>query len=118
MTLSVLAYALWLGILTAVSPCPLVTNIAAISLIGHHAGRKDHVLLAGAALPGVFGVGTALPVLAFALLLAFASQSVGKAFDPISHIEKWVRLVTGTVLILAGLYYCLTPICGVGFGSP
>ena len=227
MTFSVLAYALWLGILTAVSPCPLATNIAAISLIGHHVGRKDHVLLAGLlytvgrtlayvalgvlitggltasadvsrflqkymnealgpilivlglvllgwlgsglsmnlagegvqrrakahglrwalpigalfalsfcpvsaglffaglipltlkqgsplALPGVFGVGTALPVIAFAFILAFASQSVGKAFDRLSHIEKWVRVVTGAVFILAGLYYCLTFIYGVG----
>ncbi|MCX6833307.1 MAG: sulfite exporter TauE/SafE family protein, partial [candidate division Zixibacteria bacterium] len=26
--------ALWLGILTSISPCPLATNIAAISFIG------------------------------------------------------------------------------------
>ena len=226
MTLSVLAYALWLGILTAASPCPLATNIAAISLIGHHAGRKDHVLLAGLlytagrtlayvalgvliaggltasgdmsrflqkymnealgpilivlglvllgwlgsglsmnlasegiqrrakahglrwalpigalfalsfcpvsaglffagliplalkqssplTLPGVFGVGTALPVIVFAFILAFASQYVGKAFDRLSHIEKWVRVVTGTVFILAGIYYCLVHVYGV-----
>lgn len=227
MTGAVVAYATWLGILTAVSPCPLATNIAAISLIGHHAGRRDHVLLAGLlytagrtlayvvlgvviaggltasaeasrflqkymnealgpilivlglillgwlgsglsmtlagegiqrrakahglrwalpigalfalsfcpvsaglffagliplalkqgsslALPAVFGVGTALPVIVFAFILAFASQYVGKAFDRLSQVEKWVRIITGTIFILAGVYYCLVHIYGVG----
>lgn len=39
--------ALWLGILTAISPCPLTTNLAAISFIGGHTGHKNRVLLAG-----------------------------------------------------------------------
>ena len=39
--------ALWLGILTAVSPCPLATNIAAISFIGRKAGKKNDVIASG-----------------------------------------------------------------------
>ena len=39
--------ALWLGVLTAISPCPLATNIAAISFIGQKAGEKNHVLYSG-----------------------------------------------------------------------
>jgi cytochrome c biogenesis protein CcdA len=30
--------ALWLGILTSVSPCPLSTNIAAVSYVGRQVG--------------------------------------------------------------------------------
>jgi cytochrome c biogenesis protein CcdA len=39
--------ALWLGILTSISPCPLATNIVAVSFIGKGVGRPYHVLLLG-----------------------------------------------------------------------
>lgn len=40
--------ALWLGILTSISPCPLTTNIAAISFLGSQAERTKSVLASGA----------------------------------------------------------------------
>jgi len=58
-------------------------------------------------LPVIYGLGTALPVIVFAFLIAFASQKVGKAFDRLTHIEHGVRIVTGIVFILAGLFYSL-----------
>ena len=42
--------ALWLGILTSISPCPLATNIAAISYIGRKVGNSRQVFLTGVAL--------------------------------------------------------------------
>lgn len=218
--------ALWLGLLTAVSPCPLATNIAAISFIARKAGQKEHVLLSGLlyalgrtliyvalgagiaaglmgnaeisrflqkhmneilgpvlillgmvllnwlgegisftpktgniqrkaekgsiflalpigalfalsfcpvsaglffgglvplaikegsfiVFPLVYGIGTALPVILFAFLLAFAAKSVGKVFTSLTHIEVWIRKITGTVFILVGIYYTLVHIYGV-----
>ena len=35
-----LAAAVWLGVLTSISPCPLAGNIAAISLISRAAPRR------------------------------------------------------------------------------
>jgi len=220
--------AFWLGILTAISPCPLATNIAAISFIGRKAGRKNHVLISGflyaagrtlayiglgavitagvlgsseisrflqqymneaigpimiilglvllgwigsgvslslgsaalqeragrggiiwalplgilfalsfcpvsaglffggllplalrqqsvLVLPVVYGVGTSLPVVVFAFIMAFASAYVGRAFNQLTRIELWVRYLTGTVFILAGIYYTITHIYGVIF---
>lgn len=217
------ASALWLGILTSISPCPLATNIAAISYIGRHVGSSRQVFLTGllymvgrtlaylglailliasvlsvpqistfvddymrlllgpiliivgmfllgllrpsfggsgmsegmqnrvdalgiwgapllgmvfalsfcptsaalffgtliplslraesrVALPCLYGVGTALPVLAFALLLALSAQSVGKAFNVLSRIEWWARVLTGSIFILVGVCFCLKSI--------
>ncbi len=223
-----IASALWLGILTSVSPCPLASNIAAISLIGRRVGQTQQVLLSGllytlgrtlayvglavlilagllasgeiarflqrylnqilgpvlilvgmlllgllgetlsfslagqgvqeraskgsiwwasvigllfapVLLPGIGGPllrGTAdtlgrawvpagaagalwhrhgIPVMAFAFLIAFAAQRVGKAFDRLTQVEWWVRTITGAVFVLAGIYYCLTCIYGISF---
>jgi cytochrome c biogenesis protein CcdA len=212
--------ALWLGILTSISPCPLSTNIAAISYVGRKVGKPRYVLMAGLlytagrslaylivavivtkgllSIPGVsmflqrnlnlytgplmlllgivlldiwkfslkggsisdrvqskvdsmgiwgaallgilfalafcpvsaglffgglipvamknnasavmavlYGIGTALPVMLFALLLAFAANRVGMVFRKITAIELWARRVTAVILILVGLYLIL-----------
>jgi threonine/homoserine/homoserine lactone efflux protein len=65
------------------------------------------------ALPMLYGVGTALPVLVFALLLAFAAASVGKAFNKLTAVERWIRILAGVLFVLAGLYYCLTHVYGI-----
>ena len=41
------ASALWLGILTSISPCPLATNIAAVSYLGRRVDRPGQVLGGG-----------------------------------------------------------------------
>lgn len=212
--------ALWLGILTSISPCPLATNIAATSFIGKRVGSGRYVLLSGLAytlgrmatylgvgvvvvlgvlsIPGVsaflqtymnkilgpvlilagmflldlirlrpagvlagrkvqkkaerggllaagllgvvfalsfcpisaalffgglvplalkhqsgvlfplfYGVGTALPVIVFAVLLATGARFVGAAFNRLTQVEKWSRRITGATFILVGIYYSL-----------
>ena len=39
--------AVWLGLLTSISPCPLATNVAAISFIGQRVDSPRHVLGGG-----------------------------------------------------------------------
>jgi cytochrome c biogenesis protein CcdA len=212
--------ALWLGILTSISPCPLATNIAAISFIGRRVGNPRHVLFAGllytagraftyvfigvllvtsllsaphvshllqkymnqalgpvlilvgmflldmigfnltglgisdgmksrvesmgimgalflgalfalsfcpvsaalffgsliplavksgsgALLPSVYGIGTALPVVLFAILIAFGVHSVGAVFNRVASLEVWARRITGVVFIGLGVYFSL-----------
>jgi cytochrome c-type biogenesis protein len=219
--------ALWLGILTSISPCPLATNIAAISYVGRKVARTRWVLLAGLLytlgralayvavallvtrsmqmIPGVsnflqkymnlaigpllvvvgillldlfrfrfggggmsnnlqnrvdkmgvwgagllgivfalafcpvsaglffggliplavkgntvllstlYGIGTALPVIGFALLLAFAAHLIGTAFKKLTAIEIWVRRVTAAVMLLVGVYLILRNNVGLNF---
>ena len=59
------ASALWLGILTAISPCPLATNIVAISYIGRRVARPRLVLLSGL----LYTIGRTLTYTAIAMLL-------------------------------------------------
>ena len=61
----------------------------------------------------LYGVGTALPVLGFALLLAVGSQSVNPLFGQVAQLEPWARKGTGVFFILLGSYYALTSIFGV-----
>ena len=212
--------ALWLGILTSVSPCPLATNIAAISYIGRKVHRPRHVFLTGLlytlgrtaaylgvaivlvasmlsvpqvslflqkylhmalgpllivvgmfllgliqfnlggsglsvalqkrvdalgiwaamplgmifalsfcptsaalffgsliplslqadsrlTLPLIYGVGTAVPVLVFATLIAGGAQSLGKAFQVLSRVEWWARMATGGIFVAIGIWFSL-----------
>jgi len=221
MNLSDLSLALWLGVLTSISPCPLATNIAAISYLGKNAGNKRITLWSGLAyttgrmttylvlgavlvsftriiprvslflqqhmpvilgpvliivglfllevfrfslggqiinqdaqerlsrsglwgafllgllfalsfcpvsaalffgntitlamkhqsrllFPGVYGFGTALPVILFSFLIAFGIHAVGKAYNKLSKFEKWARRSSGVVFICAGIYYTIT----------
>ena len=228
MTESLLAAgsALWLGILTSISPCPLVSNIAAVSYVGHQVGAPHRVLLAGVAyslgraltyvtvaavvvasllsipsvsfflqqrmnqvlgpllivagfvtlgwlrlpwsmnrsvgaleqrlasrgvlgagglgilfalsfcpvsaglffggllplatstgsrfvLPAIYGIGTGLPVVAVAGLLALGAGGIGRAFDALTRFERVATRVTGGAFVLAGIYLVLTHIVGL-----
>jgi cytochrome c biogenesis protein CcdA len=97
-----------LGILFALSFCPVSAGLFFGGLLPLAAKSGSHVVL-----PLLFGVGTALPVIAFAFLIAFAGQYVGKAFNRLTQVERWVRAVTGAVFVLAGLYFCLAHIYGI-----
>lgn len=100
-------WALPLGILFALAFCPpsIALFLSALVLSAEH----GNAILP----PVVYGIGTAVPVLGFALLIAFAGQYVGKAFNRLTQIERWFRLVTGVVFILVGIYYVLTHIYGL-----
>jgi len=59
-------------------------------------------------LPGVYGIGTGLPVVVFAILLGAGVQWVGTAFNRISVFERWARRVTAVAVICVGVYYTTT----------
>jgi cytochrome c biogenesis protein CcdA len=101
-------YALPLGIHFALSFCPVSAGLffgALIPLI-----LKNNSPLT---LPLIYGVGTAIPVVFFAFLVAYSSEMLGKAFNSLNKIEAFVRLFTGFIFIVAGIYYCLAHIYGI-----
>lgn len=102
-----------LGMLFALSFCPVSAGLFFGGLLPLAAANQSRLVL-----PSLYGVGTALPVIVFAFLMAFASQSVARAFNRLTQIEWWVRVITGVVFILAGVYYCLVYIYGLSLLSP
>lgn len=129
------AMGLWgaflLGILFAVSFCPTsaVWFFGLLALImGSEAGAitanlaNYGITLPEASLPGgtlilplIYGIGTALPVLVVAFLLAYSAGSVGKTYNMLSKVEWWARQLTGWIFILGGVYFGLTYIFEIPF---
>jgi len=62
----------------------------------------------GLFLPLVFAIGTGLPVIIFAYLIAFTLSSVGNLYSKLKTFEKWFRVVVAVVFIVVGLYYIYT----------
>ena len=94
-----------MGVVFALSFCPISAGLFFGSLFSLAMKHGSTVLL-----PSLYGLGTALPVLAFAFLLAFSANLVGKTFRKLTVFEVWARRITGLVFILAGIYLCLTRI--------
>ena len=85
-----------LGLLCAVSPCPMAANVAAVSYLARAAGSTRRVLLQGVG----YAAGRALSYLVIALVL-----QAGLASAPsVSHVlQKYVVLATGPLLILVAV---------------
>lgn len=88
--------ALWLGLVTSVSPCPLATNVAATSVLIRQLGHRGRALVGVVA----YTLGRIAVYLALALVLSagLTSQPALAAF-----LRREVPPLVGPVLILAGL---------------
>jgi cytochrome c-type biogenesis protein len=91
-----------MGIIFALTFCPLSAALYFGSLIPLAIDRKSAVMM-----PSVYGLGTALPVVAFAFIMAFSVKSIGKIFATLAQIEKWARKLTAVIFIGAGIYLLL-----------
>jgi cytochrome c-type biogenesis protein len=91
-----------LGCVFALSFCPVSAALFFGSLI-------PLAISSGASLvmPSIYGIGTGLPVLVFALLVAFGAGAISSVFDRVTRAEVWARRVTGVVFVAVGVYYSL-----------
>ncbi|MFA6033030.1 MAG: aromatic aminobenezylarsenical efflux permease ArsG family transporter [Myxococcota bacterium] len=97
-----------LGVVFAMSFCPLSAALFFGSLVPLAIRHQSGVLL-----PCVYGVGTALPVVFFSVILAFAAGYISKAFDALTILERWMRRLTAAVFIGIGGWYCAVYLLGV-----
>jgi cytochrome c biogenesis protein CcdA len=92
-----------LGIGFALSFCPISGALYFGSLLPLSLQHNSKLLL-----PALFGVGTALPVVVFAIIIAWSANLLGKAFDSITKVERFARIATGVVIIGVGIYLTLS----------
>lgn len=92
-----------MGIIFALAFCPVSAALFFGSLIPVAVQQQSPVLL-----PAIYGAGTALPVLLFALVLACGTNYLSKVFNAVSRVEVWARRATGVLFIIIGIYFCLT----------
>lgn len=56
-------------------------------------------------LPLLFALGTGIPVVIFAWLVAFSMGSIGGLYNKLRSFEKWFRRITAILFIATGIYY-------------
>jgi cytochrome c-type biogenesis protein len=91
-----------LGVVFALSFCPTSAALFFGSLIPLSLQANSSVTL-----PLVYGLGTAVPVLVFAVIIAVSAQSLGRAFNVLSKIEWWARMITGGIFVGVGIWFSL-----------
>ena len=89
--------ALYLGVLTSISPCPLATNIAAISYIGRKVENPRLVINAGL----LYTLGRCALYVALAGLLTTTALSIPAVS---LFLQKYMHLVLGPVFLLLGMF--------------
>ena len=89
-----------LGFIFALAFCPISAALYFGSLIPLAINSKSGIVL-----PFIYGIGTGLPVLIFAVAIALGVTSLSHWFHRITRLEYYTRKITGIVFILVGLYY-------------
>lgn len=92
-----LAAACYLGLLTAISPCPMATNIAAISYIARSVGNVRSVILSGIA----YAIGRVLLYAALGVVLVAGLLAVPEVSD---FLQKRLNQALGPILVLSGMF--------------
>jgi len=89
--------AFWLGILTSISPCPMATNIAAISYIGKRVEVPKKVLLSGL----LYTMGRVLTYFVLGFLIVVSMMSVP---DIANFLQDYINIILGPILVIVGLF--------------
>ena len=94
--IATLLTAFWLGLITSISPCPLATNVAALSLLARRVGDRRRALAGALA----YTAGRILAYLGIGLLiLAGLATMPGVA----AFLRQEILPLVGPLLILVGM---------------
>jgi cytochrome c biogenesis protein CcdA len=84
-----------LGLMTAVSPCPLATNITAIAYISNDISSKRKVMLKGV----IYTLGRAISYTVLGIIIYFGASS----FNVSIFFQKYGEKALGPLLVVIGL---------------
>jgi len=85
-----------LGLMTAISPCPLATNLTAIGYIGRDIRNRRQVFFKGLIYTG----GRAISYTALGMVIFFGAST----FDVSSIFQGWGEKLIGPLMIVIGLF--------------
>lgn len=85
-----------LGLMTAISPCPLATNISAIGFISRDIENRKRVFYKGL----IYTLGRALSYTGLALLIFFGASKMNISL----LFQGWGEKLLGPILIIIGLF--------------
>ena len=105
-----------LGLLTAVSPCPLATNITAIRVIGTEIENKNRIFLFGL----LYTLGRIVAYTVLGALLIYMLHSGIDTFDLQSEVSRGGELLIAPVLVSVGVLMRVgdrLPLRGFGLGA-
>lgn len=107
----VVVSAFWLGILTSISPCPLATNIAAVSYVGRNIASPWRIFFSGL----LYTAGRMIVYVGIGVILV---GSLLKSPNISFFLQTYMNKILGPVLIAVGMILIeLIPINVSGFGS-
>jgi cytochrome c-type biogenesis protein len=102
--------ALILGLMTAISPCPLATNITAVAYIGKELGDKRKIFLNGL----IYTLGRIVSYTLLGLIIYWGASRL----DISIFFQKYLNRILGPLLILIGLFMLdLFRLKGTGGGN-
>jgi len=88
--------AIVLGLLTAISPCPMATNITAIGFIGKDIGNKNRVFYNGL----IYTLGRTASYSILALILIFGADQ----FKISGIFQQYGEKIIGPLLVIIGIF--------------
>lgn len=89
-----------LGVVFALSFCPVSAALFFGSLTSLAVEYSSSLTI-----PAMYGIGTGLPVVIFAIVIAFSMHKLGEIYHNITKFETWFRKITGWIFIIAGIYF-------------
>lgn len=89
-----------LGILTAISPCPLATNIASIGYISRDIENRKSIFIKGV----LYTFGRILAYTALGIILISILEEGASVFGIQKYVSKWGELLIGPILVIIGLF--------------
>lgn len=88
---------LWLGILTSISPCPLASNIAAVSYLGGQINTKYSAIVSGL----FYAAGRTITYFALCFIIGKSLLSIPEVAG---FLQQNMNKILGPVLIITGLF--------------
>jgi len=98
-----LLVALLLGFMTAISPCPLATNITAVGYIGKSVGSSRKVLLGGL----MYTLGRVVSYTVLGVAIVAMVRGGSSAFGLQRFVSEWGEKIIGPLMQLVGLFMLL-----------